>query len=84
MKFWVKKYRRRRHARRGRGIPYLSNNKIYFGKGKQRGRGVVTRLLAKALQGVGDIIGVWMRYNKFRFRKKRRRKRKQKGKGVFK
>ena len=84
MKFWVKKYRRRRHARRGRGIPYLSNNKIYFGKGKQRGRGVVTRLLAKTFKGVGDIIGVWMRYNKFRFRKKRRRKRKQKGKGIFK
>ena len=58
MKFRVKKYRRRGRARRGRDIPYLSNNKIYFGKGKQRGRGVVTRLLAKTLQGVGDIIGV--------------------------
>ena len=40
------------------GIPYVSNKNVYFGKGKQRRRGVVTQLLAKALQGVGDIIGV--------------------------
>ena len=58
MKFRVKKYRRRRRARRGRGIPYISRNKVYFGRGKQTGSGVITRLLAKALQGVGDIIGV--------------------------
>ena len=57
MRFRVKKYRRRRCARRGRGIPYVSSNKVYFGKGKRRGS-VITRLLAKALQGVGDIIGV--------------------------
>ena len=57
MRFWVKKYRRRRRARRGRGIPYVSNNKVYFGKGRREG-GVITQLLAKALQGVGDIIGI--------------------------
>ena len=57
MIFRVKNYRRRRRARRGRGIPYVSRNKVYFGKG-QRGGGVITRLFAKALQGVGDIIGV--------------------------
>ena len=58
MKLRVKKYRRRRGARRGRGIPYISRSKVYFGRGKQTGSGVITRLLAKALQGVGDIIGV--------------------------
>ena len=58
MKFRVKKYRRRRRVRRGRGIPYISRNKVYFGRGKQTGSGVITRLLAKTLQGVGDIIGV--------------------------
>ena len=58
MKFQVKKYRRRRRARRARGIPYISRNKVYFGRGKQTGSGVITRLLAKALQGVGDTIGV--------------------------
>ena len=58
MKFPVKKYRRRRRARRGIGIPYISRNKVYFGRGKQTGSGVITRLLTKALQVVGDIIGV--------------------------
>ena len=58
MKFRVKKYRRRRRAGRGRGIPYISHKKVYFGRGKQTGSGVITRLLAKALQGVGDLIGV--------------------------
>ena len=58
MRFWVKNYRRRRRVRRGRGIPYVSRNKVYFGKGKQTESGVVSRLLAKALQRVGDIIGV--------------------------
>ena len=57
MRFQVKKCRRRQRARRGRGIPYVSRNKVYFDKGK-RGGGVITRLLAKALQGVGDVIGV--------------------------
>ena len=57
----------------GRGIPYVSGNKVYFGKGipprhlltsnylgrwKITGSGVITKILAKALQGVGDIIGV--------------------------
>ena len=53
-----KKYRRRQRVRRGRGIPYVSCNKFYFGKGKQTGSGLISWLLAKALQGVGDIIGV--------------------------
>ena len=57
MRFRVKKYRRRRRARRGRGIPYVSRNKVYFGK-SQRGGSVITRLLTKASHGVGDIIGV--------------------------
>ena len=42
MKFRVKKYRRRRRARRGRGIPYISRNKVYIGRGKQTGSGVIT------------------------------------------
>ena len=58
MRFRIKKYRRRRRARKGKGIPYVSNNKVYFGKGKKRGAGVISGLLATALQGVGDIIGV--------------------------
>ena len=72
MKFRLKKYRGRRCTRR-RGIPYVSGNKVYFGKGippchlltgsylgrrKVTGSGVITKILAKALQGVGDLIGV--------------------------
>ena len=58
MRFRVKKYRRRRRVRRDRGIPYVSRNKVYFGNGKETRSGVISQLLAKALQGVGDIIGV--------------------------
>ena len=72
MKFRLKKYRGRRRTK-GRGIPYVSGNKVYFGKGipprhlvtgsylgrrKVTGSGVITKILAKALQGVGDLIGV--------------------------
>ena len=72
MKFRLKKYRRRRR-KRGRGIPYVSGNKVYFDKGipprhlltgsylgrqKVTGSDVITKILAKALQGVGDLIGV--------------------------
>ena len=32
MKLRVKKYRRRR-GRMGRGTPYISGNRVYFGKG---------------------------------------------------
>ena len=68
----MKKYRRRRH-KPVRGIPYVSGNKVYFGKGvppchlltgsyigkrKTTGSGILTKMLAKALQGVGDIIDI--------------------------
>ena len=58
MRFRVKKYRRRRRVRRGRGIPYVSRNKVYFGNGKKTRSGVISRLLDKALQGVENIIRV--------------------------
>ena len=50
MRFRVKKYRRRRRARRGKGTPYVSRNNVYFDKAKVTGGGVITRLLAKALK----------------------------------
>ena len=71
MRFWAKKYRRRRHARRGRGISYVKNNKVYFGK-DQRGGSVIRQLLAKALQGVGDYWNLM--YKRFKLRKKEKRK----------
>ena len=42
---------------RGRGIPYIYKNKIYFGKKPQRGTGVA-KVIARLLENVGDIIGV--------------------------
>ena len=43
----------------GKGIPprHLLTTS-YLGRRKTTGSGVITKLLAKALQGVGDIIGV--------------------------
>ena len=43
---------------RGRGIPYIYKNKIYFGKKPQTGTGVA-KVIARLLENVGDIIGVW-------------------------
>ena len=57
----MKRYRRYRKRRRrfrvGRGIPNVSNGKIYFGRG-QRGRGGLSRFAAKLIANVGDAIGI--------------------------
>ena len=51
--------RRRRRTKRGRGVPYIKNNKVYFGNGvNQRGSGVLSKILARALAGAGDLIGI--------------------------
>ena len=49
---------RRRRRKRGRDIPYVCKNKIYFGKRPQTSKGVVSKVLAHLLQNVGDIIGI--------------------------
>ena len=54
-----KYYRKnRRGGKRGRGLPYIYNNRIYLGKRPQTGTGAVSRILAHLLQNVGDIIGL--------------------------
>ena len=54
-----KHYRKNRRGRkRGRGLPYIYNNRIYLGKRPQTGTGAVSRILAHLLQNVGDIIGL--------------------------
>ena len=54
-----KYYRKNRRGRkRGRGLPYIYNNRIYLGKRPQTGTGAVSRILAHLLQNVGDIIGL--------------------------
>ena len=56
MKIRIKKYCRRRR-KRGRGIPYVYQNRVYLGK-KQKGSGIVSQVLASLIQRVGDIAGV--------------------------
>ena len=55
MRFKGKRYRRR--SKRGRGIPYVSQNRVYFGKKtKQVGRGAVSKSLGHILETVRTII----------------------------
>ena len=60
MRFRTRTFRRRRRRRtkRGGGIPYIKNNRVYYGRGSQRGSGVISRILAKAIAGAGDLIGL--------------------------
>lgn len=52
MRFRIKTVRRRkfikRRRKRGKGIPYIKNNKVYFGKG------VVGRILGNLVSKVAD------------------------------
>ena len=56
--------RRRRYCKRikgkkrGRGIPYIYKNIIYLGKKPQTGTGAVSRVIARLLANVGDVIGL--------------------------
>ena len=53
-----RKYPNRRRKKRGRGLPYIYRNKVYFGKRPQTGKGIVSKVLVHLLQNVGDIIGI--------------------------
>ena len=48
----------RRRRTRGKGLPYVYKNRIYFGKKPQTGKGVVSKILANLLKNAGDIIGI--------------------------
>ena len=57
MRFKRKRYRRR--SKRGRGIPYVYQNRACLGKKpKQVGRGAVSKNLGQILETVGTIIGL--------------------------
>ena len=51
-------YKRRKGKKRGRGIPYIYKSKIYLGKKPQTGSGGVSRVIARLLGNVGDVIGL--------------------------
>ena len=57
MRFKQKKCHRR--SKRGRGIPYLYQNRVYLGKKpKQIGRGAVSKTFGRILELVRTIIGL--------------------------
>ena len=51
-------YRKRRGRKRGRGIPYIYNSRVYLEKRPQKGAGVVSKVLAHLLQNVREVIGL--------------------------
>ena len=42
--------------KRGRGILYLYENRVYFGK-KKTGSGAISKVIVRLLENVGDVIG---------------------------
>ena len=57
--FKLKKQTKKRKAKkRGRGIPYIYKNKIYFGKKTQTRTGAVSRVIALLLENVGNLTGL--------------------------
>ena len=53
-----KYYKIKRRKKRGKGLPYIYKNKVYLGKRPQTGTGAVSRVIARLLENVGDVIGL--------------------------
>ena len=53
-----KQTKKRKVKKRGREIPYIYKNRIYFRKKPQTGTGVVSKVVVRLLESVGDAIGV--------------------------
>ena len=58
---WQKRFpkKRKRTKKRGRGIPYIYENRVYLGKRPRKGSGAVSRVTACLLENVRDVIGLW-------------------------
>ena len=57
MRFRIRTFRRRRYRKRrikrGKGLPYTKNNKVYYGQG------VISKVLAGLVASLGDsILGI--------------------------
>ena len=55
---WKKYYKEKRGRNRGRGILYIYKNWVYLGKRPQTGTGAVSKIIARLLENVGDVIGL--------------------------
>ena len=53
-----RKYIRKRRQKRGKGLPYVYNNRIYLAKRPQTGLGAISKILATLLANVGNVIGI--------------------------
>ena len=53
-----RRIRRRRLRKRGRGIAYIFKNKVYLGKRPQKGSGAIFKIVARALENVGNVIKI--------------------------
>ena len=57
-----RQFRTKKRKKRGKRIPYIYKNRIYFGKRPQTGSGAVSHIIARLLENVGDVIGLeWSR-----------------------
>ena len=46
---------KRRHTR-GKGLPYVYNNKVYLGKKTQKGSGAISKILSNLIPIVGQAV----------------------------
>ena len=53
-----RRIRRRTLRKRGRGIPYIFKNKVHLGKRPQKGSGTISKIVARVLENVGNVIGI--------------------------
>ena len=53
-----RRIRRRTLRKRGRGIPYIFKNKVHLGKRPQKGSGAISKIVARVLENVGNVIGI--------------------------
>ena len=51
-------YKKKRERKRGQGIPYIYNNRVYVEKRPEIGTGAVSKIIARLLENVGDVIGL--------------------------
>ena len=53
-----RRIRRIRLRKRERGIPFIFKNKVYLGKRPQKGSGAISKIVARVLENVGNVIGI--------------------------
>ena len=56
---WRRYYKRRKGKKRGREIPYIYKSRIHLRKKPQTCTEAVSRVIARLLENVGDVIGFY-------------------------